>query len=266
MSLFDSSSTDQNMEKSYHFSHPDHPLELKTFQKPYNCDGCNEPGFGKRYRCDLCDFDLHEDCMFFSPETSHHLFDNSIFKFFDQPPPPRNYCGRNNCDKCKRHCDACGKPVSGFVYHCEKKDLDLHPCCCNLKNKLKIDGTEFRLCEGVDSSCYWCGKVKVRDSVSGIRGWSYVSKCDKYHLHVYCVTEMVVDLWAEKNRIANNNKSLDLENLEIPRSSTLAKRRKNGGRGNKYWRIMKAIFKTIACILLGDPTIAVTCLVLDLVT
>ncbi|KAF3433724.1 hypothetical protein FNV43_RR24827 [Rhamnella rubrinervis] len=203
------------MEKGNHFSHPDHRLELKTFQKPYRCDGCKEPGFGKRYRCDLCDFDLHQDCMFFTQETSHHFFQNSTFKFFDQPPTPRKSCGRNECDECKRYCDACGKPVTGFVYHCEEDDLDFHPCCLNLESKLKINGTKFRL---------W------RDSV------------------------------------AINNECLDLENLEIPRSRSLEKLRKNGGRGNKYWKMMKVFFKTIACILLGDPTIAVTCLVLDLVT
>ncbi|RVW87068.1 hypothetical protein CK203_048329 [Vitis vinifera] len=46
-----------------HISH-EHPLELKNQKKPYNYDGCKEPGFRSRYRCEVCDFDLHKDCMF----------------------------------------------------------------------------------------------------------------------------------------------------------------------------------------------------------
>uniref|UniRef100_A0A2N9FQ28 Phorbol-ester/DAG-type domain-containing protein n=1 Tax=Fagus sylvatica TaxID=28930 RepID=A0A2N9FQ28_FAGSY len=69
-----------------HTSHPEHELELKNYRKPYTCDGCKGHGFGKRYRCEQCDYDLHEDCMFTTPTTSHKFFRNSTFKFYEQPP------------------------------------------------------------------------------------------------------------------------------------------------------------------------------------
>ncbi|XP_048333977.2 uncharacterized protein LOC132799164 [Ziziphus jujuba] len=249
----------------YHASHPEHPLELKSHHEPaYKCDGCKETGFGKRYRCDLCDFDLHKDCMFLTNKTSHAFFKGSTFEFFEQPPRQNK-----RCNNCKRYCDACGKQIKGFVYHCQKNDLDLHPCCSNLKEVLKIDGKEFRLSERVDSSCFWCGKVKVQGSFSGARGWSYVSMCNEYHLHVHCATEMVSEVWKNKDKLGNdnnnnNNDCLDLENLKLPKD--LAKLRKDGARGNKYWRIIKTILRTIACILMGEPTITMTCLVVELLT
>lgn len=248
----------------YHRSHVEHKLELKSFQKPYKCDGCKETGFGKRFRCDQCDFDLHENCMFLTDKTSHAFFKGSTFEFFEQPP---RQCSRNkHCKECERYCDACGKPVKGFVYHCRKKGLDLHPCCSNLKEVVNIDGKTFRLCESVGSRCFCCGKVKIEGSVSGIRGWSYISTCNEYHLHVHCVTKMVSEVWKNRDKVSNDNENecLDLENLKLPKN--LAKLRKDDVSGHKCWRIIKAFFRTIACILMGEPTITMTCLVVELLT
>jgi hypothetical protein len=58
--------------KKTHIKHQghEHELELKNYQKPYKCDGCKAHGYGSRYRCELCDFDLHEECMFTSPKLT----------------------------------------------------------------------------------------------------------------------------------------------------------------------------------------------------
>ncbi|XP_015876923.3 heat shock cognate 70 kDa protein 2 [Ziziphus jujuba] len=243
-------------------SHPKHPLELKQFDKPYKCDGCKETGFGKRYRCDRCDFDLHEDCMFLADQKSHASFRGSTFEFLEHPP---RKCKQDKyCKDCERFCDACGKPVKGFVYHCKKNGLDLHPCCSNLKQEFKIDGKKFSLSRGVHSTCcFWCGKEKVKD---GIRGLSYVSSRNEYRLHVHCVTKMVSEVWKSRDKVGsgNNNKndSLDLENLKLPES--LAKLRKHdASRKKMYWKIIKTVLRTIACIL-GEPTTLVTSLFIEL--
>ncbi|KAK1571965.1 hypothetical protein Q3G72_025529 [Acer saccharum] len=68
------------------------------------------------------DFDLHEDCMFPKLTIHHALFKNSTFKFFSQSPGGHR----------ERYCDACGKHVRGFMYHCEEQGWDLHPSCVNL--------------------------------------------------------------------------------------------------------------------------------------
>ena len=65
--------------------------ELKLYNNPnkkcYICNGCKEYGSnGMRYRCEDCDYDLHKDCMFIKPTTTHEIFKDLVFKFFNQPP------------------------------------------------------------------------------------------------------------------------------------------------------------------------------------
>lgn len=44
-----------------HELHEDHELVL-TECGSYGCDGCDEIGSGRSYRCRVCDFDLHPNC------------------------------------------------------------------------------------------------------------------------------------------------------------------------------------------------------------
>ncbi|KAK0592095.1 hypothetical protein LWI29_013232 [Acer saccharum] len=244
-----------------HAGHPHRELVLKSYKKPYTCDGCKEPGIGSRHRCEDCDYDLHKDCMFYKSTTRHDFFPNSAFKFLLQPPGHRERC-----------CDGCGKPVRGFVYHCKEEGWDLHPCCMNLPNKLKVDDVKFKLRDKVLKKCFWCNRRRLEGSVSGIRGWSYVSKCEKYHFHVYCASEMMLEGWKNESYSKNNDNdktapdslALALKNLELP----LQRRSRGnggGGSGDKFIRIVKMFFKVFVGILLGDPTITLTCLVAELI-
>ncbi|KAJ4719866.1 Cysteine/Histidine-rich C1 domain family protein [Melia azedarach] len=239
-----------------HPSHPDHELERKTYRKPYTCDGCKELGFGSRYRCEQCNFDLHEHCIFTTPTAHHDFFRNSTFKFLHQPPTKCSHY----CPDCQRYCDACGKPIRGFVYHCKEKGWDLHPCCLKLPNSLSIKNVKFDLSDKVSLKCIWCKKKKLEGTVSGIRGWSYVSKCEEYHFHVYCATEMMLDGW--QNGAFNDDRSLALENLELPTDRRLSTNRR---RGNKFIKMVKMVFRTIIGILLGDPTVILAGLLVELI-
>ncbi|KAB1217889.1 putative mediator of RNA polymerase II transcription subunit 37c [Morella rubra] len=173
-----------------HGCHPQHELELKDIPKPYKCDSCEEQGIGERYRCDKCDFNLHQGCMFALPTTSHEFYPKSTFKFLDRPPTGNTYC------------DACGKRVLGFLYRCEEKNVDLHPCCCNLETEVIDDGVTFRLRRTLFPNCIWCKKTTIEDSPSRINGLSYVSSCQQYHFHVRCVMEMVVSGWKDDSQEA----------------------------------------------------------------
>ncbi|KAK0591454.1 hypothetical protein LWI29_002151 [Acer saccharum] len=238
-----------------HPGHQHHELVLKRYKKPYTCDGCKEPGIGSRHRCEDCNYDLHKDCMFYKSTTSHDFFSNSAFKFLLRP------LGQD-----ERWCDGCGKPVRGFVYHCEEEGWDLHPCCMNLPDKLEVDDIKFKLQNKVSKECIWCNRKKLKGSVSGIRGWSYVSKCNKYHFHVNCASEMMLEGW--KNESYSNNDyndqtapdrlDLALENLKLP---IQGRSRPNGGwsSGDKFIRIVKMFFKVFVGILLGDPTTTLVC-------
>ena len=69
--------------------------ELKLNDNPnkkcYICNGCKEYGSnGMRYRCEDCNYDLHKDCMFSKPTTTHGIFKDFVFKFYEQPPPSKH--------------------------------------------------------------------------------------------------------------------------------------------------------------------------------
>ncbi|KAL6326829.1 hypothetical protein AAG906_011006 [Vitis piasezkii] len=207
-------------------SHPQHPLDLKNYQKPYICDGCKEQGFGSRYRCELCNYDLHADCAFTDSTTSHKFFKACTFKFLDQRP---GKCCNSHCKDCMRY---------------------------------YIDGIKFHLRGTVSSKCIWCNQRNPPGSVSGIRGWSYVSKCKNYRFHVYCATEMVNQVW-KNGGSKDSNECLSIENVKLPLPVSL--NRSGGSGSNSFMRIVKVFLKTIAGILLGDPTITLTSLFVELV-
>ncbi|URD72953.1 DC1 domain-containing protein [Musa troglodytarum] len=49
------------MTRIRHFTHPNCILTL-TCQQSFICNGCGVAGYGNSYRCNRCDFDLHEYC------------------------------------------------------------------------------------------------------------------------------------------------------------------------------------------------------------
>ncbi|XP_044508886.1 uncharacterized protein LOC123227829 [Mangifera indica] len=223
-----------------HFSHR-HKLKPISSKKPYFCSGCKEPGFERRHRCELCDYDLHKDCM--DPHRDetvrHKFFTNSTFRFLSEPPEnwPRQ--------KRQRYCYACGKPVKGFFYH-DEDGRDLHPSCHKLPSELSVDGVDFTLCDKVLSTCLWCNKKKRARTVSGIRGWSYVSKTkDKErHFHVSCLTELALEAWGKE---ADNDNELGsaLKNVKLPGQRLIGFRIS----GKKVVKIAKFGLKQIGALL-----------------
>lgn len=107
-----------------HFSHREHVLLFSHRWGLYNCDGCKEVGFGPRYRCNSCDFDLHESCAR-APETVNLPYHTENLVFREKPFPSHVVC------------NLCGEHVSGFVYECRECNFDLHPSCANLPMTLQ---------------------------------------------------------------------------------------------------------------------------------
>ncbi|KAK4797145.1 hypothetical protein SAY86_029471 [Trapa natans] len=114
-----------------HLSHPYHPLV--EFGSPsdtveFLCDGCKMIGTGKRFRCIMCDFDLHEDCAN-CPKTlssflhKGHRLSLAIFQ-------PAGLSRRHS----DRNCDVCHGRVEGLFYRCdcESCEFDVHPLCTRL--------------------------------------------------------------------------------------------------------------------------------------
>ena len=165
-----------------HPSHP-HPLQLKPPGAPYKCSGCQELGFGSSYRCESskCNYILHEECANAVPLAFHRFFRKSYFEFYEEAP---------GC--APRYCDACGKDVLGFVYHCSRTGYDLHPCCLKLKDSISDGSVTLELSQKVPSKCLKC---KSRNVVNKVKGWSYVSSEDSSCYHVSCVKELILENW-----------------------------------------------------------------------
>ncbi|KAL8053797.1 hypothetical protein ABFX02_05G097500 [Erythranthe guttata] len=230
--------------------------ELKSYEKLFTCDGCKMKGFGQRYQCQLCGHELHKECRYPRTTTSHDYFPGSTFEFRDNPFTSFSY--KNNRKEYSKICDACGKDICGFSYHCEADNLDLHPCCLNLKKDLTVDEAVFSLRAKVSSKCMWCRKRKISDGKRDVPGWSYVSACKKYHVHVYCMAEIVHAACVE-------NGEMGLEKVDMRKLARVSGNR--GSRsGGAVFGTVKSILKIILSALLGDPTMLISNVFVELVS
>ncbi|KAG8049148.1 hypothetical protein GUJ93_ZPchr0009g319 [Zizania palustris] len=171
-----------------HFSHPQHRLRLEQLDTPFRCDGCREVGIGARFRCPVvgCDHDLHRQCALPlsppPPPLRHPFYPRCVFVFLARAP---GLAG-------SRYCNACGRDVAGFVYHCRACGFDLHPCCATLPHVLDAaagggTGVRLYLHPKATAACHRCGHRG--------RSWTYRSQCKSYSLHVACVMDMLVESW-----------------------------------------------------------------------
>ncbi|XP_031479215.1 uncharacterized protein LOC116250028 [Nymphaea colorata] len=218
-----------------HSSHPQHRLKFEYKEVPFRCDGCKEAGIGCRYKCELCDFDLHKCCAVPSQSISHPFYPKCNFQFFTRPP------GNG-----LRYCNACGKDVLGFVYHCRLCGFDLHPCCYNLPHMLDDGDVKLYLHKKVSSACHRCGRKGP--------SWSYRSACKKYHLHVSCVKEMLADNWQDLY-YSNGKRSLELYTRIPSLKGTLQNHhRSKRGKVRKCCEMAGLAVQFIISAVLGDPT------------
>lgn len=58
----------------FHFSHPYHPVVQINLPFLFTCNGCKEYGAGKRYRCEICEYDLHDFCALAPQSLYNHPF------------------------------------------------------------------------------------------------------------------------------------------------------------------------------------------------
>ncbi|XP_042493951.1 uncharacterized protein LOC122073433 [Macadamia integrifolia] len=220
-----------------HFSHQ-HKLRFEYTEDPFKCDGCKEVGIGSRYKCSICDFDLHKQCALPARSINHPFYPKCSFQFLPRPP-----------GDVPRFCNACEKDVNGFVYHCESCGFDLHPTCANLPRVLDDGEVKLYLYRKVSASCHRCGRKG--------RSWSYRSSCQKYNLHVACVREMLVESWhniyvGRVSSYGGTNKKLE---TRIPSlKGTLQNHHRSKGKVQKCCQMAGLAVQFIISAVLGDPT------------
>jgi hypothetical protein len=160
----------------------EHSLQRKPPGAPYKCSGCKEQGFGSSYHCENinCNYILHEECA--NPDSNsytHPFFEKSNFEFHKKPPGYGRYC------------DACGKDVLGYVYHCSSTNIDLHPCCLNLKHSISDESgnVTLKLSHRVRPKC---AKCKHKYVVGRVQGWSYYDG-NSCCYHVSCLKDLILE-------------------------------------------------------------------------
>jgi hypothetical protein len=252
-----------------HFSHPQHRLRLEHLDTPFRCDGCREVGIGARFRCPVrgCDHDLHRQCALPlsppPPPLRHPFYPRCSFVFLPRAPGPPG----------SRYCNACGRDVAGYVYHCRSCGFDLHPCCAALPHSLDAGGGGVRLYLCPDSrtagACHRCGHRG--------RSWSYRSQCRSYSLHVACVMDILVESWHGVGRHKGGGAGGSYDNVyggglvagnggyRVPMIRGAAKSSHASRRGSSYWGRRKGKVKrcceiagfasqVVISAVLGDPT------------
>ncbi|KAL2329579.1 hypothetical protein Fmac_017160 [Flemingia macrophylla] len=238
-------------------------MQLKPPGAPYRCNGCREVGFGRSYHCgnSNCSYILHEECFEVASIASHPFFPRSCFKFYGKAPGYQ-----------VRYCDACGKDVLGFVYHCSLTGYYLHPCCLYLNHRISDEEARGRvtleLSQNVPSKCVKCKHKNVR---SGVKGWSYVSSSDSggtFCYHVSCIKDLILENMQRGyfyQEIINSFGMSDrlysqfvLRTIEMFQRGASSRR---SGKMRMFTKISRLVFHIIFSAVLGDPVSPIATLV-----
>ncbi|KAG5583832.1 hypothetical protein H5410_044266 [Solanum commersonii] len=161
-----------------HFTHKQHPLILHddTINPKYLCEGCMTYGFGTRYHCHACTFNLHEYCA-----TCPR-----IIRSFMHPNHPLRLVERDHLSG-DRACNICCGLIEGLSYRCELCGFDVHPICTQLPETLKHILHQrhhpLRLLSSVDPgiTCAVCRGACNPSS------WRYRCALCKFDIHIGCV-------------------------------------------------------------------------------
>ncbi|XP_062188190.1 protein VACUOLELESS GAMETOPHYTES-like [Phragmites australis] len=101
------------------FFHPQHLVVSYNYDgsSTYDCAACKRIVTGTGYRCDECDFNIHEACFSLPRSIS-----------FDQHPEHKLTLIRLTASRC---CDVCKGPShdGSYLYRCVPCSFDVHPRC-----------------------------------------------------------------------------------------------------------------------------------------
>jgi hypothetical protein len=136
--------------------------------------------------------------------------------------------------------------VAGFVYHCHKSGLDLHPSCAQLPERHVQDGQVFELRKEASRPCRFCGKNGYRSEF-----WAYRSYCDGEvsYLHVACLKG------APRTRKVGSGGQIVLAEAPIIEGVLLslpASTRRSRG-FDRFRKIVGVVASVIIVVIFGNP-------------
>ncbi|CAK9185370.1 unnamed protein product [Ilex paraguariensis] len=157
-----------------YFRHPGHPLELLEVNTEYVCDGCKTNGSGTTYRCNSCDFDLHEYCG---------TCPGTLSSFMHLYPPSLVVHNAQATSQNEPVCDVCGDHVEGMFYRCENCEFNLHPLCTLLPQSLRhVLHLEHELTFQADASPDLCAICR-----GSCCSWRYRCGACGFDIHKECI-------------------------------------------------------------------------------
>ncbi|KAJ0987137.1 hypothetical protein J5N97_005493 [Dioscorea zingiberensis] len=176
----------------FHFSHPQHPLVPFNLPYLFTCIGCKEYGAGMRFRCQICDFELHDFCALAPPSLIDHPFHmQHQLIFFTKPG-----------GFLRSKCDICSKATKGYAFHCTICGFSMHPCCATMYGEMNLPVHEHPLISlsptlkysssgGGDSGLFFRCQVCNRKR----SGQFYGCIICQYYVHAICAKDMVNGLY-----------------------------------------------------------------------
>ncbi|XAR66291.1 hypothetical protein NMG60_11012471 [Bertholletia excelsa] len=233
------------VKKTSHCGCSAHRHKLKLIEghiKRFTCNRCKVDGFRSRYRCEICPYEIHEECKNPKPLTSLTYFRGLTFTYSDKPrprPSSRSDAGGHN----KLSCAACGEFILGHFY--SSGDMYLHPSCSNLPKR--INGTKFVLQYRPSERCMWCESHK--DARCQVPGWVYMS--GRNRLHVNCIKKLVHQAWLEGAISETKDAWASVESLDSQLEARLKGKRE---KGFNFWRPVGLLIRAVVGVLFGDVT------------
>ncbi|KAI7743754.1 hypothetical protein M8C21_007768 [Ambrosia artemisiifolia] len=175
---FPTTSPDDEQMMIHHFTHSHHPIALVNLQDPFTCSGCKERGTGKRFVCQMCDFQLHDFCALSPPFLkAHPLHAHHQLVFFSKPKT-----GGIRWPTC----NVCGKATRGFMFRCNICHFQMHPCCAMLSDQINYPSLHrhpLNLLPPDDQPCGVCNRKRS--------GRLYGCRTCGYYLHAVCAKDLI---------------------------------------------------------------------------
>ncbi|KAL1555665.1 hypothetical protein AAHA92_11376 [Salvia divinorum] len=166
-----------------HFTHP-HRLTAADFNHEFLCNGCMTIGISRRFRCNACDFDLHEYCAT-CPRSLHSFMHPHPLTLLLRTPA--------SAKSTRVVCDLCRETVEWLFYRCDECNFDLHPLCTQLPQKLNhaLHRIHPLILQSLPAAgaCAVCRRLCV--------GWRYACRSCRVDIHFDCVLKPVV--WGQKH-------------------------------------------------------------------
>lgn len=184
--------------------------EHKKSGSVYQCNGCQQPGFGPYYLCkEGCNLHYHPCCSeLLSSESSESSSATAVGNH--RPYPTGDLVLKERAPRKARCCVACGEEVRMLRYKWRHKKAHgsrnpywrlyhhlnyraFHPLCASLPVQIEETGEHkivLQLMEGVEGECLICkGNAK---------GWAYNCTSENYSCHVRCMKKKIIERLQQK--------------------------------------------------------------------